>query len=101
MQQLPQERLIVAVGGIGAMERALTETVAYTKERKAFGKTIWSFQNTRFKLAEVQATVIATRAYVDACMTASTEPRSQNIVYRNSNAALLTNACNCMAAMAT
>ncbi len=70
MQQLPQERLIVAVGGIGAMERALTETVAYTKERKAFGKTVWSFQNTRFKLAEVQATVLATRTFVDACMSA-------------------------------
>jgi acyl-CoA dehydrogenase len=70
MQQLPQERLIVAVGGIGAMERALADTVAYTKERKAFGKTIWQFQNTRFKLAEVQASVLATRAFVDACIEA-------------------------------
>ena len=68
MQQLPQERLIVALGGIGAMERALAETVAYTKERQAFGKPIWSFQNTRFKLAEVQATVLAARAMVDAAM---------------------------------
>jgi long-chain-acyl-CoA dehydrogenase len=70
MQQLPQERLIVALGGIGAMERALAETVAYTKERQAFGKPIWSFQNTRFKLAEVQATVLAARAMVDAAMLA-------------------------------
>jgi acyl-CoA dehydrogenase len=70
MQQLPQERLIVALGGIGAMERALAETVAYTKERQAFGKPIWSFQNTRFKLAEVQATVLAARAMVDAAMVA-------------------------------
>ncbi len=68
MQQLPQERLIVALGGIGAMERALAETVAYTKERQAFGKPIWNFQNTRFKLAEVQATVLAARAMVDAAM---------------------------------
>jgi acyl-CoA dehydrogenase len=68
MQELPQERLIIAVSGIGAMERALDETLAYTKERKAFGKTVWDFQNTRFKLAEVQATVLATRAFVDACM---------------------------------
>ena len=70
MQELPQERLIIAVSGIGAMERALDETLKYVKERKAFGKTIWDFQNTRFKLAEVQATVLATRAFVDACMAA-------------------------------
>jgi acyl-CoA dehydrogenase len=50
------------------MERALDETLAYVKQRKAFGKTVWDFQNTRFKLAEVQATVLATRAFVDACM---------------------------------
>jgi acyl-CoA dehydrogenase len=70
MQQLPQERLIIALQGIGAMERALEETVRYAKERKAFGKAIWDFQNTRFKLAEVQATVLAARAFVDACMVA-------------------------------
>ena len=70
MQELPQERLIIAVSGIGAMERALDETLKYTKERKAFGKTVWDFQNTKFKLAEVQATVLATRAFVDACMVA-------------------------------
>lgn len=70
MQQLPQERLIVAVGGVGAMERALADTIAYTKERKAFGKTIWQFQNTRIKLAEAQATLIAACALVDACIEA-------------------------------
>ncbi|MBT9486054.1 MAG: acyl-CoA dehydrogenase family protein [Rubrivivax sp.] len=70
MAQLPQERLIIAVQGIGAMERALDETIRYAKERKAFGKPIWEFQNTRFKLAEVQAVVLAARALVDACMVA-------------------------------
>ncbi len=70
MQQLPQERLIIALQGIGAMERALDETLRYAKERKAFGKPIWEFQNTRFKLAEVQAVVLAARAFVDACMVA-------------------------------
>ncbi len=70
MAQLPQERLIIAVSGIGAMERALDETIRYTKERKAFGKSLWDFQNTRFKLAEVQAVVLAARAFVDACMVA-------------------------------
>jgi len=70
MEQLPQERLIIAVSGIGAMERALEETLTYVKERKAFGKTVWDFQNTRFKLAEVQSVVLAARAFVDACMVA-------------------------------
>ena len=70
MQELPQERLIIAIQGLGAMERALADTVAYTKERQAFGKPIWSFQNTRFKLAEVQATVLAASAFVDAAMVA-------------------------------
>ena len=70
MQELPQERLIIAVTGVGAMERALEDTIAYTKDRKAFGKSVWSFQNTRFKLAEVQSQVLAARAFVDACMVA-------------------------------
>ena len=70
MEQLPQERLIIAVSGVGAMERALEETLKYAKERQAFGKPLWSFQNTRFKLAEVQSTVLAARAFVDACMAA-------------------------------
>ena len=70
MAQLPQERLIIAVSGIGAMELALAETLQYVKERQAFGKTLWDFQNTRFKLAEVQAKVLAARAFVDACMVA-------------------------------
>ena len=70
MAQLPQERLIIAVSGIGAMELALAETLQYVKERQAFGKTLWDFQNTRFKLAEVQAQVLAARAFVDACMVA-------------------------------
>jgi acyl-CoA dehydrogenase len=70
MEQLAQERLIICLQGVGAMERALAETLAYVKERKAFGRPIWEFQNTRFKLAEVQATVLAARALVDACMVA-------------------------------
>jgi len=70
MQELPQERLIIAVTACGSMERALTETLAYVKERKAFGRSIWDFQNTRFKLAEVQSNVLAARAFVDACMEA-------------------------------
>jgi alkylation response protein AidB-like acyl-CoA dehydrogenase len=70
MQQLPQERLQICLSGVAAMERALAETLAYVKERKAFNKAIWEFQNTRFKLAEVNAIVLAARAFVDACMVA-------------------------------
>ncbi|HUW52300.1 MAG TPA: acyl-CoA dehydrogenase family protein [Rhodanobacter sp.] len=70
MQELPQERLIVALAGIAAMELAMQVTLAYTKERKAFGKPIFAFQNTRFKLAECQALLLASRALVDAAMVA-------------------------------
>ncbi|QEE25491.1 acyl-CoA dehydrogenase [Rhodanobacter glycinis] len=66
MQELPQERMIVALCGIAAMEAAMQVTVAYTKERKAFGKPIFAFQNTRFKLAECQALLLASRALIDA-----------------------------------
>ena len=70
MEQLPQERMLVALAGIAAMEYAMKITLEYTKERKAFGKPIFSFQNTRFKLAECQALLLASRALVDAAMVA-------------------------------
>ena len=54
MEQLPQERLQIAVQGVGMMKRALAETIAYVKDRKAFGKSIIEFQNTQFKLAELK-----------------------------------------------
>jgi len=59
MQQLPQERLIIALQAMAVIERALEQTIAYVKERKAFGKQIIEFQNTQFKLAEckTEATV--------------------------------------------
>ena len=69
MEQLPQERLIVAAGSIGHMERAVAETIAYTKERGAFGKTVFDFQNTRFQLAEAKTTTAAARAFFDHCVT--------------------------------
>jgi acyl-CoA dehydrogenase len=70
MRELPQERLIVALAGVSAMALALELTLAYTKERQAFGKPVFSFQNTRFKLAECQAALLAARAMVDAAMVA-------------------------------
>lgn len=59
MQQLPQERLIIALQGMAVIERALETTISYVKERRAFGKTLIDFQNTQFKLAEckTEATV--------------------------------------------
>ena len=54
MEQLPQERLQIAVQGVGMMKRALNETIAYVKERQAFGKPVMTFQNTQFKLAELK-----------------------------------------------
>jgi len=67
MQQLPQERLIIAVQSVVAMERALKLTVEYTKERKAFGKSILDFQNTQFKLAECKTEATIARVFVDDC----------------------------------
>ena len=68
MQELPQERLIVALAGVAAMKFAMKETLAYTKDRKAFGKPVFSFQNSRFTLAECQATLMACSAMTDAAM---------------------------------
>ncbi|SEK77213.1 long-chain-acyl-CoA dehydrogenase [Roseovarius azorensis] len=68
MQQLPQERLIIACGAQGAMEGAVERTIAYTKERQAFGGPILQFQNTRFKLAECQTKTAVCRAFLDACI---------------------------------
>jgi acyl-CoA dehydrogenase len=55
MQELPQERLIVATGAIGMIERALALTIDYVKTRQAFGKKIIEFQNTQFVLAECKS----------------------------------------------
>jgi acyl-CoA dehydrogenase len=68
MQQLPQERLIIAVTGVAGMESAVEQTVAYTKEREAFGKPIFAFQNTKFKLAEVATEAHIARVFVDSCI---------------------------------
>ncbi len=73
MQELPQERLIVALAGIGAMKLALDLTISYTKERTAFGKPVWGFQNTRFKLAECNSHYIASSALCDAAIEALVE----------------------------
>ncbi|MCY1299817.1 Acyl-CoA dehydrogenase [compost metagenome] len=65
MQQLPYERAQIALVAMVSMERALELTLEYTKERKVFGKPILDLQNTRFVLADVKATVAASRTFCD------------------------------------
>ena len=67
MQQLPQERLIIALQGTAVIERALAVTSDYVKQRKAFGKTLLEFQNTQFKLAEVKTKATVARVFVNHC----------------------------------
>jgi alkylation response protein AidB-like acyl-CoA dehydrogenase len=68
MQQLPQERLILAVAAVTAIEEALAHTLRYTKDRHAFGKPVFAFQNTKFKLAEVATVARVARVFVDDCI---------------------------------
>src|SRR3989344_5457946 len=68
MQELPQERLTVAIGALASAEAALQWTLDYTRERKAFGKAIADFQNTRFKLAEMATEIQIGRVFVDRCL---------------------------------
>lgn len=67
MEQLPQERLEIALQGIVMIERALQVTLDYVKERKAFGKRVIDFQNTQFKLAECKTEATVARVFVDHC----------------------------------
>lgn len=65
MQNLPQERISIAIMAAAAMEAVLEQTIQYTKERKAFGKSIGSFQNSRFVLAELATEATVVRMMVD------------------------------------
>ncbi|MGQ0576878.1 MAG: acyl-CoA dehydrogenase family protein [Pseudonocardia sp.] len=68
MQNLAQERLSIAVGSAAGAAKALATTLAYVKERQAFGRPISTFQNTRFELAEMDTEVTITRVFVDRCL---------------------------------
>ena len=70
MQELPRERLGVAAQALGAAEGAMALTIDYVQQRKAFGNPIAEFQNTRFKLAEIQADIALNDAYCQQCMQA-------------------------------
>ena len=69
MQELPWERMQIAIGSVASAQQAIADTMAYVRERKVFGNAVASFQNTRFKLAEMQSQVQMARVFVDHCMT--------------------------------
>ncbi len=68
MSDLPYERILIGVCGVAAMEGALAATLRYTKERKAFGQSVFEFQNTKFKLAEIATVVRVARTFIDDCI---------------------------------
>ena len=75
MQELPWERMQIAIAAIESAQAAIDWTVDYVKNRKLFGTTVASFQNTRFKLAELQTEVQIGRVFVDRCMEALLEDK--------------------------
>jgi len=68
MKELPQERLIVATHAVAMIERALALTIAYVKQRQAFGKKIVEFQNTQFVLAECKSEATVAKVFLDHCI---------------------------------
>jgi len=78
MEKLQQERLVAAVGSLASARRCLDDTIAYTKQRRAFGQPISQFQNTQFKLAEMETEVEVGQAFVDRCLAAHV--RNEEIV---------------------
>ena len=68
MNQLPQERLNIAIQGMATIERALELTIDYVKQRGAFGKKVIDFQNTQFVLAECKTEATVARVFVNHCI---------------------------------
>ena len=69
ISNLAQERLSIAIGAVAAAQVALEWTLDYVKERTAFGRPVGSFQNSRFKLAEMKTEVDIAQVYIDRCVT--------------------------------
>ncbi len=67
MEQLPWERLQIAIGAVAAAQAAIEWTVSYVKDRKVFGQPVGQYQNTRYTLAELQTEVQVARVFVDKC----------------------------------
>jgi len=70
MQELPFERLLIGLVALGGAKGAYAETVKYVQDRKAFGQSVASFQNTRYKLAELQTEIEVGEAFTDRCVAA-------------------------------
>ena len=68
MAELPRERLLIAIGAVISMEKALETTIEYVKNRKAFGQRIMDFQNTQFKLADAKAKATVAKVYINDCI---------------------------------
>lgn len=68
MEQLPWERLQIAISAVAAAHAAIEHTVAYVKERKVFGQPVAAYQNTRYTLAELQTEVQVAQVFVDKCV---------------------------------
>ncbi|WP_375480165.1 acyl-CoA dehydrogenase family protein [uncultured Jatrophihabitans sp.] len=66
--KLPQERLSIAIAGVAEASAAFEETLRYVQDRTAFGKSIGSFQNTKFVLADIGTEIDVAQAYVDRCV---------------------------------
>jgi acyl-CoA dehydrogenase len=75
MSDLPYERAVIAVTGVAAMEAAIDETLRYVKERRAFGKSLFEFQNTKFELAEVATIARVARVFVNDCIQRAADGR--------------------------
>jgi alkylation response protein AidB-like acyl-CoA dehydrogenase len=73
MERLPQERLSIAVSAVAGARAALELTLGYVKDRTAFGQPIGSFQNTRFRLAEMATEIDIAQTYIDRCIEALNE----------------------------
>ena len=68
MNELPRERITIACRAFAEAQRAYELTVDYVKERKAFGKSIFDFQNTQFSLADMKTSLAVGWAYLDQCL---------------------------------
>jgi len=68
MQQLPKERLMIAIESLALIEAAVDHTIAYVEERHAFGQRLLDFQNTQFRLAECKTEAMVARSFIDDCI---------------------------------
>lgn len=108
MEELPQERLGIAVGAQAAAQRAFDEAVKFTKERKAFGQTVFEFQNTKFTLADLKAELQVGWAHLDWALSrhlkkelTTDEASAAKLWHTDLSGRRSTPRCSCMAVRAT